>query len=278
MNAHFTSTDLDAYFERIGYDGPHEPSLDTLKALHLLHPQAIPFENLDSLLGRPVRLDAGSIQQKLVGAGRGGYCFEHNLLFRGVLDALGFRTRSLGARVVWGRTDAEMPARTHMLLLVDLEGRTYLADVGFGGVTLTAPLAFETGREQATPHEPFRIDSVDAGNYLLQVKLDGAWTPLYRFDLEPQFDIDYEVANHFVSTYPPSIFRHNLLAARVAADSRFGLFNRRLSLHGANPAERELTSVQQLRDVLQKEIGIRLPDAAGDVSSTEFDAMLARLP
>ena len=101
-----------------------------------------------------------SIQRKLVGARRGGYCFEHNLLFRGVLDALGFRTRSLGARVVWGRTDAEMPARTHMLLLVDLEGRTYLADVGFGGVTLTAPLVLETGREQATPHEPFRLDSI----------------------------------------------------------------------------------------------------------------------
>jgi N-hydroxyarylamine O-acetyltransferase len=161
-----------------------------------------------------------------------------------------------------------------MLLLVDLEGVTYLADVGFGGVTLTAPLVLETGREQATPHEPFRIDAIDAHNYLLQVKLDDAWAPVYRFDLEPQFDIDYEIANHFVSTHPQSIFVSNLLVARVAADSRYAMFNRRLSVYGANPSQRELTTVDALRDVLQHEIGIRLPDDA----NSGLDAMLARLP
>lgn len=274
MNAPNSSIDLDAYFERIGYDGPREASLETLAALHRLHPQTIPFENLDALLGRPVRLDPQSIQQKLVGARRGGYCFEHNLLFRGVLDALGFTTRSLAARVVWGRTDARMPARTHMLLLVDLEGVTYLADVGFGGVTLTAPLVFEAGREQATPHEPFCIDSIDADTYLLQVKLDDTWAPLYRFDLEPQFDIDYELANHFVATHPQSIFVSNLLVARVAGDSRYAMFNRRLTVYGPEPSQRELTTAGALRDVLQNEIGIRLPDDA----NAALDAMLARLP
>ncbi|SAL24899.1 arylamine N-acetyltransferase family protein [Caballeronia telluris] len=274
MNAPNSSIDLDAYFERIGYDGPREASLDTLAALHRLHPQTIPFENLDALLGRPVRLDPQSIQQKLVGARRGGYCFEHNLLFRGALDALGFTTRSLAARVVWGRTDPQMPARTHMLLLVDLEGVTYLADVGFGGVTLTAPLVFETGRDQVTPHEPFRIDAIDANNYLLQVKLDDTWAPLYRFDLEPQFDIDYELANHFVATHPQSIFVSNLLVARVAAHSRYAMFNRRLTVYGPDPSQRELTTVDALRDVLQNEIGIRLPDDANPA----LDAMLARLP
>ncbi|SAL32144.1 arylamine N-acetyltransferase family protein [Caballeronia humi] len=278
MNAKTSPIDLDAYFARIGFDGPRDASIETLDALHLLHPQAIPFENLDPLLGRPVQLDAQSIQRKLVGARRGGYCYEHNLLFRGVLDALGYRTRSLGARVVWGRTDAEMPARTHMLLLVDLEGRTYLSDVGFGGVTLTAPIVLETGREQVTPHEPFRLDSIGENDFLLQVKLNDAWTPLYRFDLEPQFDIDFEVANHYVSTYPQSIFLHNLLVARVAGESRYGLFNRRLNIHGATGGQRELTTVQQMRDLLQNEIGIRLPDEAGDVTSSELDAMLARLP
>src|SRR5579862_7365644 len=108
MNAHDTAIDLTAYFTRIGFGGPARPAptLDTLRALHLLHPQAIPFENLDVLLGRPVTLDLASIQRKLVAEGRGGYCYEHNLLLRSVLQTLGFRVRSFGGRVLWGREAA----------------------------------------------------------------------------------------------------------------------------------------------------------------------------
>jgi N-hydroxyarylamine O-acetyltransferase len=280
MNATSPAVDLAAYFERIGFEGgtTPAPTLDTLRALHLLHPQAIAFENLDPLLGRRVRLDLASLQRKLVAAGRGGYCYEHNLLFRGVLDALGFRTTSLGARVVWGRTDSATPARAHMLLLVDIGGNTYLADVGFGGVTLSAPLAFETGLVQDTPHEAYRLDAVGEEEFLLQVSLDGVFTPLYRFGLEPQHDIDYEVANHYVATHPESIFVHNLLAARLApAGARFGLFNHVMNAYGAEACERRLDSVQALRDALTNEFAIRLPDAGGDVSAAELDAALARL-
>ncbi len=99
---------------------------------------------------------------------------------------------------MWGRAaDAGMPPRTHMLLLVDLPGGTYLADVGFGGMTLSAPLALEPGREQETPHGLFRIDALDDANFLLQTKLEDTWMPVYRFDLEPQFAADFEMANHF---------------------------------------------------------------------------------
>src|SRR5579862_105740 len=115
MNAHDTAIDLTAYFGRIGFSGPARPAptLDTLRALHLLHPQAIPFENLDVLIGRPVLLDLESIQRKLIANRRGGYCYEHNLLFRSVLEALGFRVRGFAGRVLWGREAPDMPARTH---------------------------------------------------------------------------------------------------------------------------------------------------------------------
>ncbi|CAL8476478.1 arylamine N-acetyltransferase [Caballeronia sp. S22] len=278
MNAHDTSIDLAAYFERIGFSGPARPAptLDTLRALHLLHPQTIPFENLDVLIGRPVRLDLESVQRKLVESRRGGYCYEHNLLFRSVLQTLGFRVRSFAGRVLWGRDAPEMPARTHMLLLVDLDEGTFLTDVGFGGMTLSAPLALQTGLEQITPHGAFRLD--DAGGeppaYILQALVNGAWTRVYRFDLDPQYDADYEMANYFVSTYPQSIFLHNLLAARLAPGKRFGLFNRRFSAHDEREGSdhRELESVADLRRVLENELGIRLPDDAG------LDAALARLP
>lgn len=278
MNAHDNSIDLAAYFERIGFSGPARPAptLDTLRTLHLLHPQTIPFENLDVLIGRPVRLDLESIQRKLVASRRGGYCYEHNLLFRSVLQTLGFRVRSFAARVLWGRETPEMPARTHMLLLVDLDEGTFVTDVGFGGMTLSAPLALQTGLEQITPHGAFRLD--DAGGepsgFVLQALVNGSWTPVYRFDLDPQYDVDYEMANHFVSTYPQSIFLHNLLAARLAPGKRFGLLNRRLSVHdeGEGSDHRALGNVADLRRTLENEIGIRLPDSAG------LDAALARLP
>ena len=95
------SLDLDAYFARIGYDGPREPTLSVLGAIHARHPATIPFENLDPLLGPGVSLDLAAIQSKLVGARRGGYCFEHNALLQAVLEALGFKVTSLVARVVW---------------------------------------------------------------------------------------------------------------------------------------------------------------------------------
>lgn len=278
MNAQNTSIDLTAYFERIGFGGPARPAptLDTLRALHLLHPQAIPFENLDVLLGRPVRLDLESIQHKLVTSRRGGYCYEHNLLFRSVLTTLGFRVRGFAGRVLWGRDAPDMPARTHMLLLVDADEGTFLADVGFGGMTLSAPLALQTGLEQITPHGAFRLD--DAGGepsaFILKALVNGAWTNVYRFDLDPQYDADYDMANHFVSTYPQSIFLHNLLAARLAPGKRFGLLNRRFSVHDEHEGSthRELGDVPALRRVLETELGIRLPDNA------DLDAALARLP
>jgi N-hydroxyarylamine O-acetyltransferase len=103
-----TSIDLDAYFQRIGYTGERTPTLATLQAIHLRHATAIPFENLTPLLHQPVRLDFASLQHKLVQSGRGGYCFEQNLLLLAVLRVLGFQVTGLAAR-------------GHMLLRVELE-------------------------------------------------------------------------------------------------------------------------------------------------------------
>jgi N-hydroxyarylamine O-acetyltransferase len=285
MNAHDTPIDLPAYFARIGYDGGERPAptLDTLRALHLLHPQAISFENLDVLLGRPVRIDLASIQRKLVAGKRGGYCYEHNLLFRSVLEALGFRVKSYAGRVLLGRDGATMPPRSHMLLVVEMSEGAFVADVGFGGMTLSTPLALASGLEQITPHGAFRLESIDDDavlpNFRLDALIDGKWVAVYRFDLGPQYDIDYEMSNHFVSTYPESIFVHNLLAARLAPGRRYGVFNLHLSTHDEREGttQRDLADVAALRRVLSEEIGIRLPDEDGSISAADLDAVLARL-
>jgi N-hydroxyarylamine O-acetyltransferase len=267
MNQTLSPAQLAAYFDRIGYSGPgrgpQQATSETLHALHRLHPQVIPFENLDALLGRTPRLDLASVFAKLVSARRGGYCYEHNLLFRAVLDTLGFETTGLAARVLWN-DPAAMTPRTHMMLLVETPDNTWLADVGFGSMTLSAPLLFDAGREQATPHEPFRLDLIERGDFLLQVKLGDAWRPIYRFDLEPQFAADYAMANHYVSTYPESIFLNHLIVARVLPGQRQTLFDTTLSRRGETESKRELASAGELRRVLHDTFGLALPGQDSD--------------
>ncbi|MGH8503302.1 MAG: arylamine N-acetyltransferase family protein [Gammaproteobacteria bacterium] len=261
--------DLDAYFERIGYTGGRAPTLATLAAIHARHTEAIPFENLDPLMGWPVRLDPESLQRKMVQNGRGGYCYEHNLLLKQALDALGFRVMGLAARVLWNEQDSP---RTHMLLRVDLDGRPYIADAGFGGITLTAPLRLQADIEQTTSHEAFRLVKLN-DEFIEQAKLRGEWAPLYRFGLSEYLLSDYQVFNWYVSTHPQSHFVTGLMAARPARDRRYALRGNQLTVHhlDGRTERRVLTSAADMREALAREFLLNVPDAP------ELDAALERL-
>jgi len=266
-----TSFDLSAYFVRVGYNGPRTPTLATLRAIQLLHPQAIPFENLDPLLGRSPRLDIESLQQKLVRARRGGYCFEQNTLFREVLRALGFRVTGFAGRVLWGRPEGSPPPRSHMILRVALDEGIYIADVGFG-LSPTGPLRLEPDIEQETPHETFRLLK-EGEQFTLQARLAGRWLSFYRFDTQPQEDVDYEVANHYVSTLPTSHFLNTLIAARATPDRRYGLRGNQLSIRplDGEPEQRALGSAAEIRATLDELFGIDVPEPA------RFDETVTRL-
>ncbi len=255
--------DLDAYLGRIGYSGPRTATLETLQALHLLHPQAIPFENLDPFLGRPVGLDEATLQEKLVRGGRGGYCYEQNLLFLRVLKELGFTVSGLAARVLWGRPEDALTPRSHMLLRVELDGRTWLADVGFGGLTQTAPLLLESGLVQQTPHEPFRIVERE-GYFHAQAEAGGEWRTLYRFDMSDHHEVDYAVTSYYLSTHPASHFVTGLIAARALPDRRYALAGNRLTVHhiGGPSKRHEIETASELADTLEGAFGIGLPDRA----------------
>lgn len=264
--------DVDAYFRRIGHSGGPTPTLTTLRAMHRLHPAAIPFENLTTLLGESPTLDVESLEGKMVRAQRGGYCFEHNCLFGGVLRTLGYQVTGLAARVLWERGDEIAGPRTHMLLSVKAAGRTYICDVGFGGLTLTAPLLLEPGVEQATPHESFRLMSANRG-FVLQARLQDQWRSLYWFDLHEHLDVDFEVLNHFVATHPKSPFPSQLFAARALEDRRLGLRNNRFTVYRSDGGvdRKALGTLQELRDVLVGDFDVSLPSGAG------LDAALKRV-
>jgi N-hydroxyarylamine O-acetyltransferase len=255
--------DFDAYFARIGYGGRFAPTLETLQQIHALHAAAIPFENLSAFLGEPIRLDLESLQAKLVGAGRGGWCFEHNLLFRHVLRGIGFQATPLGARVRWNVPSNVTTPRSHCLLRVKLDSGDYIADVGFGGQSLTAPLRLEPDLEQNTPHEPFRV-RLAGDKYTLETKLDNSWQALYVFDLQEQLQPDFEVSNWYLAHHPQSQFVTGVIAARAAADCRHALRNSRYAVHypDGRTERRALASVDEYLGLLSDALQIRLPESA----------------
>jgi len=264
--------DLDAYFDRIGYAGERTATLDTLRAIVVRHTEAIAFENLDPLRGQPVHLDPTSLERKLVTERRGGYCFEQNLLLRHVLEALGFPVIGLAARVLWNTPDNAALPRTHMALHLDVGGTIYIVDVGFGGLTLTAPLRLEPGIEQATPHEPFRLVE-SSREFTLQTKIAGGWKSLYRFDLQPQLLADYEVINWYLSNHPSSRFVTNLMAARPTRDRRYALFNNHLNVYRLDGTSEHynLASVSAIRAALEEHFLIQPP------AGPRLDALLERM-
>jgi N-hydroxyarylamine O-acetyltransferase len=254
--------DLEAYFARLGYDGPAEPRLRTLQRLHALHAEKIPFENLSPFVGDPVRLDLESLQDKLLRRGRGGWCFEHNLLFSHMLEALGFDVTRLAARVRWNVPLDRVTPRSHMLMRVRLPEGDYIADVGFGGLTLTAPLRLEAGVEQPTPHEPHRLMERDSG-FRLDALVAGEWSALYTFDLHEHLQADYEVSNWYLCNHPESHFLKQVLAARAEPSRRHALRGIRYAIHSGKgeTEKREVRDVAEYRAILEGPFQIRLPDA-----------------
>jgi N-hydroxyarylamine O-acetyltransferase len=249
--------DLDAYLRRIGYAGPRQPTPAVLAELHLAHTTHVPFENLDPLLGRPVRLDLGSLQAKLVRDRRGGYCFEQNTLFAAALEAFGFRVTRLAARVRQGTTIVR--PRTHMLLKVDAGGEPWLADVGFGHAGLLRPIPLVPGQPARQFLWTYRVVE-EAGLLVLQLLHGSEWQDLYAFTTEPQYPVDYELANYFTSTHPDSIFVRTLTAQLAAPEACHVLRGRELSVERADgTSSRMLADDEELRQVLRGTFGIDLP-------------------
>lgn len=271
FDAPAAAVDLDAYFRRIGYDGPREPTLATLRALTLKHPDAIPFENLDVLLGRGISIVPADIDAKLIGAGRGGYCYEQNGLLKRVLTALGFQVEGLMARVQWMQVDgAPARPRSHMVLGVTLDGETWLADSGFGGCVLTGPLRLFSNDVQDTPHGAFRIVDVEHGGVAerqVQADLSGKWSPLYQVAQGAWADIDYEQVNFYTYTHPSSHFTWSMTVGRTTPTARYALKNNRFThrdVTGAVVEQRDLT-VDELEATLRDVIGLPVEPEWRDV-------------
>jgi N-hydroxyarylamine O-acetyltransferase len=166
----------------------------------------------------------------------------------------------ISARVRLQRPRDFIPPRTHMFLRVEIDGESWLADVGVGGLSPTCALRLDTDAEQPTPHEPRRIVR-EQGRCFHQAHVGGEWTDVCEFTLEQMPPIDREVANWFTSAHPASHFRNRLLVARSGpGGQRHTLLNTQLSWRSANGLERrELADPDELLVVLGEVFGLRFP-------------------
>ncbi|EZP71770.1 Arylamine N-acetyltransferase [Sphingomonas paucimobilis] len=268
------SGELSDYLARIGVGAAPVAGLDGLRSLQRAHRLAIPFENLDIPLGRGIDISPAAVRAKLVRARRGGYCFEQNGLFVQALTALGFTARPLLARVWLGAPD-EVPPRTHMLVLVTLDGRHWVADTGFGG-SFTPPMPLEDGAEAETPdgarHRLRRcaMPGDPDGEWLLErdgvsAATDGrsagsGWQPQYGFSLREVAPVDIEQCNHWTATRPGTRFTSLCIVSRVLPDGFAALTDARLSLYRGGQTEGgQLGGPEEYRDILADLFGIGLP-------------------
>lgn len=257
--AHFPQTwdseslDLEAYLGRIGHRGPRKVTAGTLRALVRAHTESLSFENVDVVLGRGISLETADLERKLVRAGRGGYCFEHNLLFAAALERLGFPvTRYLG-RVRRGSDLVRY--RAHATLVVEADGRRWLADVGFGDEGPLAPLPLAEGTGAEVGGWRWRVVPDDDQWVVQSLHRDG-WFDLYAFREERHFPVDFEVSNYYTAHSPRSTFTGRLIAMRGGADIRYLLRGRDLisSTPDGRSECRELTgeqAVNALRDLFR---------------------------
>jgi N-hydroxyarylamine O-acetyltransferase len=248
---------LDAYLDRIGYDGARDATPATLAAIANRHALAIPFENLGVLVAGAPELGLDALQAKLVQERRGGYCYEQNTLLMAALEAIGFDVLPLSARVRYGVPADVTTPRSHMVLCVTTVDGRMLVDAGFGGLTLTAPARIDTPLPQPTSHETVRI--VDgAGDRLLQARVAGEWRDVYRFDFVRQLPVDYVQQNWHTATRPGALFANNLVVARPSAEGRHTLFNRTLAFRDrtGRVERRALTGADDLRMTLEAQFGI----------------------
>ena len=220
---------------------------------------AIPFENLDVLLGRGIRLDLESVTAKLVTARRGGYCFEHGTLFQAALGALGVAATAHAARVLLVAPKAEAP-RTHMFLTIEDGGTTWVLDPGFGGQGPLVPVPLIEGEEARRGPDVHRLLRRD-GEWVLEGRVNGVMTALWTSSLEPQFPVDFALANHYVATFPESPFATRLMIRALTPGGRVSAMNRDVTVLRDGIAEkRQLTTRAELRALLAQYFGFDLPE------------------
>ena len=246
--------ELEQYLARIDYDGTPKPDRATLFALHRHHLTAIAYENFDIHLGGTLGFDIHHIYDKIVRRGRGGWCYEMNLLLAWALRAIGFNGTMLGA-AVGVKESADRQHMDHMALRVVVDDEPWLLDAGFGNAFLE-PL-------------PLREGSYEQGAYTFQLRRDGDYwcfqTHLhggsgFDFLLQPRTPDDFATRCQWLQSSPESAFTRLTVCHRFRPDySIVSLRNAVLTtVDGTNKTQRIIDTLEAYHATVTQDFGLRL--------------------
>ena len=246
--------EVDAYLDRIGYQGSREPTADALRQLHRAHMLTVAFENLDIQLGRSIVLSLSSLYDKVVLHQRGGFCYELNGLFGWLLEQLGFSVKKLSARVFAGNHLG--PEFDHLVLMIQLKER-WIVDVGFGDSFLE-PLPLDSEEERVQPGGAYRLTG-SGSKKTLERRRESGWQRQYVFSLTPRQLVEFAVMCQRHQTSSASVFTQKTVCSVATADGRITLSNGRLiTTVGERLEERKVTAEEDYRALLQGHFGIDL--------------------
>jgi N-hydroxyarylamine O-acetyltransferase len=253
--------ELSAYLRRIRFDGSVRSDLATLRAIHRAHQYAIPFENLDVLLRRPVVLDVEANYDKIVCQRRGGWCYELNGVMGWALKEIGFEVMRMSAGVMRVRA-GDAVLGNHLCLLVCLDQR-YLVDVGFGG-SLVEPLPLSASEREDRPYR-LGLSELD-DNYWRFAEMAPGDGDAFSFDFRvaPADEALLARKCQFLQTDPASPFVQNLVVQRrAAADTHLSLRGRVLAaIHATGVDKKLLNSADELVATLRDSFDLDAPEAA----------------
>jgi arylamine N-acetyltransferase len=244
-----------------------------LKVLQEQHMKHIPFENLDVVVGRDILLAPEHLFNKIVEGKRGGYCFELNLLYASLLRSLGFEPKPVMGRV-WLRNPKKMPPRNHLAHLLELEGKTYVTDVGFGALAPRVPLDINSNREVEDGDGMVRIINIETSQYMVQRKVGHLWENQYSFEDVEVSDDDVQIASFYMSKSEHSHFCKDRFVGIFTDDGRIGLFENKLTRRvGINTVESsEISTRERWLACLQTTFNLEL-----DFSENELTALFSRM-
>ncbi|XP_053326853.1 arylamine N-acetyltransferase 2-like [Spea bombifrons] len=255
--------DINAYLERIGVPATSPaPSLAALRQLHRQHVLSVPFESLSIHSGEKILLDPALLYEKIVERRRGGFCCENNGLFLWVLRVLGYKPRILSARVQNKTTGAYGPPYDHMVLTVELEGRRWLCDVGFGEGIRT-PFPLESGWEEEQDGCRLRL-RVEKDEWFLEKKEGDGWRSLYKFTLQERRFEEFQGMCDYHQTSPSSLFFCKSLCSLQLPRGRVTYLGRRLI---TTHIQADGSAVKTTRELTDEEIPAVLRDTFGVVLS-----------
>jgi N-hydroxyarylamine O-acetyltransferase len=250
--------ELSAYFDRIGFEGTARPDFETLQGLHLAHQRAIPFENLDVQLRRPLVLDVERSYEKIVRRRRGGWCYEMNGLMGWVLAQIGFDVMRMSAGVRREQLgDAQLG--NHLCLLVRLD-QPYLVDVGFGG-SLLRPMPLRVSERE---DRPYRLGLSETGEgywRFSETGRDGPFT--FDFRAVPADEKLFAAKCQQLQTDASSSFVQNLVVQRRSGDVHLALRGRVLTtLHSTHADKVLLNSAEELVETIRGRFDVDVPEVA----------------